>query len=180
MKLRKETNNMSKPHLAIQNQAVKYAQKDMNGDDININELEGKITDNNLYDCVYIELRCDISNPKSGGTNWYSLIIKDYYFVPKGEIDKYAPGPGEEPDENFWNLILKTIATKNVALNTNYQKGWLAEGWYNNDNHTLIITTGDNENDDIIVNHESILENFSSIVVAKNFGTDKEEKFVDY
>lgn len=36
---------MSKPHLAIQNQAVKYAQKDMNGDDINIKELEGKIPD---------------------------------------------------------------------------------------------------------------------------------------
>ena len=171
---------MSKPHLAIQNQAVKYAQKDMNGDDINIKELEGKIADNNLYDCVYIEIRSDISNPKSGGTNWYSLIIRDYYFVPKGEIDKYAPGPGEEPDENFWSLILKTVATKNVALNTNYQKGWLALAFYIERTHELSIEVTDNENDDITVDYESMLKNFSSIVVAKNFGTDKEEKFVDY
>lgn len=70
---------MSKPHLAIQNQAVKYAQKDMNGDDISIKDLENKIP-NDTITMYEINMNIHYGNVSTGWskdpTGYMTLIYK--------------------------------------------------------------------------------------------------------
>lgn len=68
---------MSKPHLAIQNQAVKYAQKDMNGNDIV------------QYDYVAVDLTLSINYNNIS----YKLYIKGLYIDIK---DNYKKLPNSE------------------------------------------------------------------------------------
>lgn len=67
---------MSKSHLAVQNQAVKYAQKDMNGDDINIKELENKIPSKTA--CLYLVESTFTYNTRKAG------YVKLLYLEPEG------------------------------------------------------------------------------------------------
>lgn len=116
---------MSKPHLAIQNQAVKYAQKDMNGNDINIKELEGKIPTKTT--CLYIiEFTFTWNTNKAG----YAKLL---YLEPEGltmdallsgRYPLSISGNMEDPNNDILGIFyVKPSYSDDTLSNLNVQYG---------------------------------------------------------